>query len=125
MPPATHGSGAPGGWFNLVKILELCLHQGRCALTGTQVVGSIQPPEAFTSFEELFSAYKQVMSQMIARHVRWSNLIDDVHMQLMPQTSVSLLTGDCIQNAKDVIEGGARYNFTSPLMVGIAISWTP
>lgn len=67
----------------------------------------IQPPEAFTSFDELFSAYKQVMSQMIARHVRWSNLIDDVHMQLMPQTSVSLLTGDCIQNAKDVIEGGA------------------
>lgn len=111
---------APGGWFNLVKILELCLHQGRCALTGTQVTDPIQPPEAFTSFEELFSAYKRVMSQMIARHVRWSNLIDDVHMRLMPQTSVSLLTGDCIQNAKDVIEGGARYNFTSPLMVGIA-----
>lgn len=60
------------------------------------------------------------MAERIARHVRRSNLIDGVHMRLMPQASVSLLTGNCMENTRDVIEGSARYNFTSPLMVGIA-----
>ena len=111
---------APGGWFNLPKVLELCLHEGKCALMGIQVSKKIKPAGEFSSFEELFATYKEVMAEMIALHVRWCNIIDDVHMRSMPQTSVSLFTGDCIDKAKDVIEGGARYNFTSPLMVGIA-----
>jgi hypothetical protein len=36
---------------------------------------------------------------------------------MMPQPSVSLFIDDCIENGKDATQGGARYNFTSPLLV--------
>ncbi|MGE4485748.1 MAG: formate C-acetyltransferase/glycerol dehydratase family glycyl radical enzyme [Oscillospiraceae bacterium] len=111
---------APGGWFNLPKILELTLHEGRCAMTGKQVSFKSKRVEDIVSFDELMGIYKRHMADMIRLHVIWSNLIDDVHKRVMPQTSVSILTGDCMENGKDVVEGGARYNFTSPLMVGIA-----
>ena len=50
----------------------------------------------------------------------WSNIIDQVQAENMPQPSVSLFINDCLANGRDAVQGGARYNFTSPLMVGVA-----
>ena len=111
---------APGGWFNMPKILELCMHEGRCGISGVQIARQLPPVEFINSFDQLMELYYGVLSDMIKLHVKWSNEIDDVHKRFMPQTAVSVLIGDCIENCRDVVEGGARYNFTSPLMVGIA-----
>ena len=55
---------APGGWFNMPKILELCLHEGKCALTGVQIAKRIKPAQEITSFDELLKLYKEVMAEM-------------------------------------------------------------
>ncbi len=111
---------APGGWLNLPKILEVTLHEGKCALTGEQVSFVSKPVAEIGSFAELLATFKAHFHHVVKLHVIWSNLIDEVHARVMPQPSVSILTDDCIARGKDAVQGGARYNFTSPLMVGIA-----
>ncbi len=111
---------APGGWFNVPKVLELTLHQGRCAITGRQITHVSKPVEEIKSYDELYAIFTDHFRAAVKLHVKWSNLIDDIHAVTMPQPSVSVLTDDCIASGRDVVNGGARYNFTSPLLVGIA-----
>jgi len=111
---------APGGWLNVPKILELTLNQGRCALSGEQITWPSKPVSEIRSFEEFMTIFREHFRQAVKLHVIWSNLIDEVHTEVMPQPSVSVFIHDCIQNGKDAVQGGARYNFTSPLLVGIA-----
>ena len=111
---------APGGWLNLPKILELALNQGECALSGEQIGLRTKPAVEMQSFEELMGIVRRHFAYAVEQHVIWSNLIDQVHARVMPQPSVSMFIEDCLENGKDAVAGGARYNFTSPLMVGIA-----
>ncbi|MBW1765427.1 MAG: formate C-acetyltransferase/glycerol dehydratase family glycyl radical enzyme [Deltaproteobacteria bacterium] len=111
---------APGGWLNMPKILELTLHEGKCALSGRQISMPGKQVSRIASFEEFMDLFKRHFEQIVKLHVIWSNLIDEVHAQVMPQPSVSIFIHDCIENGKDATQGGARYNFTSPLLVGIA-----
>jgi pyruvate formate-lyase/glycerol dehydratase family glycyl radical enzyme len=111
---------APGGWLNVPKILEVTLNEGRCALSNEQISLPSRPVGEIASFEELMGLFKRHFEYAVKLHVIWSNLIDGVHAQVMPQPSVSLLIDDCLKNGRDATQGGARYNFTSPLLVGIA-----
>ena len=111
---------APGGWLNLPKLLELTLNEGRCALSNEQVSLKTKSVDRIDSFEELMSIFRQHFEYAVKLHVIWSNLIDETHARVMPQPSVSMFIQDCLENGKDATQGGARYNFTSPLMVGIA-----
>lgn len=111
---------APGGWLNLPKILELSLNQGRCALTGEQIGPETEPVEEIESFEQLMAVFRRQFEEAVRLHVEWSNIIDQVQAENMPQPSVSMFINDCLDNGRDAVQGGARYNFTSPLMVGVA-----
>jgi pyruvate formate-lyase/glycerol dehydratase family glycyl radical enzyme len=111
---------APGGWMNLPKVLEMTLHEGKCALSGVQIGPRTKPVVEIASFEELMEIFRSHFAYAVKLHVEWSNLIDLVHAQVMPQPSVSLFINDCMETGRDVTQGGAQYNFTSPLMVGIA-----
>ena len=111
---------APGGWLNLPKILELSLNQGRCALTGEQIGPEAEPVEEIESFEQLMAVFRRQFEEAVRLHVEWSNIIDQVQAENMPQPSVSMFINDCLDNGRDAVQGGARYNFTSPLMVGVA-----
>ena len=111
---------APGGWLNLPKILELALNQGRCMLSGELAGLKTKPAEEIDSFADLMSILRSQLKYAVEQHVTWSNLIDDVHAKVMPQPSVSMFIEDCMDTGRDATSGGARYNFTSPLMVGIA-----
>ena len=111
---------APGGWLNMPKILELTLNEGRCALSNEQISLETKPVDQIGSFEELMALFRQHFEHVVKLHVIWSNLIDETHARVMPQPSISMFIHDCLENGKDATQGGARYNFTSPLMVGIA-----
>lgn len=111
---------ANGGWFNYPKIIELTLNEGKCVMTGKQVSVKSKKPKDIKTFEEFMEVFKHHLEHVVKLHVTWSNLIDEVHAQLMPEPAVSIFIHDCIKKGKDVTQGGARYNFTSPLMVGIA-----
>ncbi|MEA4853707.1 MAG: glycyl radical protein [Christensenella sp.] len=119
MPRNTWGR-ANGGYFSLVKVLELALSNGVCRITGKQVGPKTGDPHEFKTFEDVLAAFEKQMKYSVQHMVTANNMIDMVHEDLAPVPFVSILVDDCIQNGKDVTSGGARYNWTGPLGIGIA-----
>ena len=109
-----------GGYFNISKIVELTLNNGVCGITGKQVSIKTGDPAGFKTFDAFIEAYKKQMKYVMEKLVKWDNIVDMVHEQLMPTPFTSMLVDDCIDKGKDVTSGGARYNWTGPLGVGIA-----
>jgi len=109
-----------GGYFNIAKYVELALNNGVCRLTGKQVGPKTGNPRKFSSFNEVIAAYTVQVEYGFNLLATWNNVIDVLHEQLNPVPIVSMFIGDCLKKGKDVTSGGARYNWTAPLGVGIA-----
>ncbi len=109
-----------GGYFNMSKIIELTLHNGMCKISNKQVSIKTGDPRNFQTFDEFLEAFKKQMYYCMEKLVTWDNIIDMVHEELSPTPLTSMLVDDCVKNGKDVTSGGARYNWTGPLGVGIA-----
>ena len=109
-----------GGYLNIAKVLELTMFNGRCGITGEQVSIKTGDPATFETFEQLMEAYQKQMDYCMEILVKWDNIIDMVHAENMPIPLHSTLVDDCIARGKDVLKGGAKYNWTGPLGVGVA-----
>lgn len=119
MPKNTWGR-ANGGFLNLTKVLELALHNGVCQISGKQVGPETGNARNFTSMEEVKEAYIKQMEYSVTQNVIENNLIDIVHEELCPVPLVSIFLDDCLKNGKDVTSGGAKYNWTAVLGIGVA-----
>ncbi len=108
------------GYFNLVKILELTLHDGEDPRTGRQLGLHTGQPAGFAGFEELLAAYQEQLRHFLEIKIRGNQLIEALYAREMPAPFLSVLIDDCIRNGKDYNAGGARYNNTFIQMVGIA-----
>lgn len=109
-----------GGYLNLSKVLELTLFNGRCGISDKQVSIETGDPAAFASFDDFVAAFTLQMNYCMEKLVQWDNIIDMVHAENMPIPLHSVLVDDCVESGMDVLKGGARYNWTGPLGVGIA-----
>jgi trans-4-hydroxy-L-proline dehydratase len=107
------------GYFNLPKVLELALNDGRDPRTGLQLGPQSGQPETFTSFEDLFEAFQTQLSYFIDIKVRGNNIIERLYAAYMPAPFLSLLIDDCIARGKDYHDGGARYNTSYIQGVGL------
>ncbi|MFN2108828.1 MAG: trans-4-hydroxy-L-proline dehydratase [Anaerolineae bacterium] len=107
------------GYFNLPKVLEITLHNGLDPRTGKQLGPQTGDPRQFTSFDELFSAFEQQLLHFVDIKVRGNQVVERMYTRFMPAPFLSLLTDDCIANGKDYHDGGARYNTTYIMGVGI------
>lgn len=109
-----------GGYFNLSKVLELTMGNGVCGISGKQVSIKTGDPTSFATFDQFVDAFTKQMNYCMEVLVKWDNIIDMVHAENMPVPLVSMMVDDCVAKGKDVLYGGARYNWTGPLGVGIA-----
>ncbi|ODA39350.1 trans-4-hydroxy-L-proline dehydratase [Desulfosporosinus sp. BG] len=107
------------GYFNLPKICELALHNGIDPRTGQQLGVKTGDPRSFTSFEELFAAFKTQLHYFMDIKVKGSNIIERLYATYMPSPFLSLLIDDCVAKAKDYNDGGARYNTNYVQGVGL------
>ena len=107
------------GYFNLPKILELALHDGKDPRTGRQLGPTTGRPGGFSSFDELMGAFRQQLHHFIEIKVRGNNVIEQLYARYMPAPFLSLLVDDCIARGLDYHDGGARYNTTYIQGVGI------
>ncbi|WP_300458167.1 trans-4-hydroxy-L-proline dehydratase [Desulfobacula sp.] len=98
------------GYFNLPKILEITLHNGWDSLTSRQIGLETGDPRRFETFEDLFDAYKKQVEYFVKIKIKGNNIIEQINAKYMPVPLLSLVTEDCIGNAKDYNQGGARYN---------------
>jgi len=107
------------GYFNLPKLFELALNDGRDPRTGAQLGPRTGDPRAFASFDELFSAFERQLLHFIDIKVRGSNVIERLYAAFMPCPFLSLLIDDCIARGVDYHDGGARYNSSYIQGVGV------
>jgi pyruvate formate-lyase/glycerol dehydratase family glycyl radical enzyme len=107
------------GYFNLVKILEITLHNGVDPRTGKQLGPQTGAAADFDTFDQLFTAFRKQVAYFVDVKVNGSNLIDRLYATLMPSPFLSLVVDDCIEKGMDYNAGGARYNTNYIQGVGI------
>lgn len=98
------------GYFNLVKVLEITLHNGVDPQTGIQAGTRSGDPASFKRFEELEDAFRKQLRYFIDIKIAGSNVIERIYSRHLPAPFLSLLIDDCIQNGTDYNAGGTRYN---------------
>ena len=107
------------GYFNLVKVLEITLNDGRDPLSGRRIGLRTGDPAGFASFSDLLSAFERQLRHFIDIKVRGSNVIDRLYARDLPVPFLSLLIDDCIARGRDYHDGGARYNTSYIQGVGL------
>lgn len=103
------GYGTPSGALNVLKALEVTLHDGTDPVTGLQLglhTGSLQD---FNSFDELFEALKNQLTYFIEILADHEELEYAVSGQTAPYLYLSMLYDDCLERGKGIFAGGIRY----------------
>jgi formate C-acetyltransferase len=108
------------GYLNLPKVLEVTLNNGVDARTGKKVGVGTGDPRTFSTYEQLFAAFRQQLHYFVDVKVRGNNVIERLYADYMPAPFLSLLVDDCVRNGKDYNNGGPRYNSTYIMGVGPA-----
>jgi formate C-acetyltransferase len=107
------------GYFNMPKVLEITLHNGVDPRTGQRIGLETGDPIQFETYDELFAAFRKQIHHFIDIKVRGNNVIERLYAQYMPSPFLSLLIDDCIATGRDYHDGGARYNTTYIMGVGL------
>lgn len=107
------------GYFNLVKVLEITLHNGVDPMTGLDIGLRTGEPDTFQTYPALFAAWRRQLRHFLEIKVRGNQLIERMFAQLMPAPFLSVLTDDCVQRGLDYNAGGARYNNSYVQFVGL------
>ena len=107
------------GYFNLVKVLEITLHNGTDPRTGKQIGIRTGDAGSYSSFEDLKNAFSRQLQHFIDIKIAGNNVIERIFALHMPVPFLSLLIDDCIREGKDYNAGGARYNTSYVQGVGL------
>jgi len=98
------------GYFNIPKVLEITLFNGRDPLTGKQIGLKTGDFENFETFDEFMEAFKKQLKYFIDIKIEGNLIIERIYAKQMPAPFLSILIDDCIKKGKDYYNGGARYN---------------
>ena len=107
------------GYFNLAKVLEVTLNNGLDHRTGNKIGLQTGDPACFESFEDLFGAFRKQLKHFVDIKVKGNNIIERLYADHMPAPFLSTLIDDCVKRGKDYNDGGARYNSSYIMGVGI------
>jgi formate C-acetyltransferase len=107
------------GYFNLVKVLELTLHNGRDPRSGEQVGPETGHAHTLDTFEALRNAFSKQLEYFTALKMEGNNRIERLFAEHLPVPFLSLLIDDCLINGTDYNAGGARYNTSYIQGVGL------
>ncbi|MFQ5722358.1 MAG: glycyl radical protein, partial [Candidatus Aminicenantales bacterium] len=107
------------GYFNLTKVLEITLNNGLDPRTGKEIGLKTGNPEKFSTFSELFGAFERQLYHFLDIKIRGNNIIERLYAEYLPAPYLSILIDDCIAKGKDYHDGGARYNTSYIMGVGL------
>lgn len=107
------------GYLNIPKVFQLTLFNGYDEYSGKQIGLPLGYAKDFKTYDELWAAFKKQLEHIVNIKIRGNNVIEQLYAQEMPAPCLSVVTNDCISNAKDYNAGGARYNTNYIQGVGI------
>jgi pyruvate formate-lyase/glycerol dehydratase family glycyl radical enzyme len=106
--------------INLAKGVELALNDGVDPLSGERVGLRTGDPRTFTDFEQLFAAFTAQMDFLLARFVEYTRAHERQWPRVHPSPLIAGTISGCLEQGKDVGEGGAIYNSVGCVGVGLA-----
>lgn len=92
--------------FNLLRIMELSMYKLK--------------DEVNLTYDQLMHDIEASISYYVELVAKGSDIVDLGHRHYAPTPFLSVLIKDCLDNGKDVTEGGARYNFSGLQGIGEA-----
>lgn len=107
------------GYLNLVKILEITLHNGTDPRTGKRIGIETGDPTRFHTFDELFQAFERQLGHFVDIKIKGNIIIERLYAEYLPAPFMSLMVDDCIAHGRDYNDGGARYNSSYLQGVGL------
>ena len=106
--------------LNLAKPVELTQYRGRDLETGRQVGPRTPDPRKMRTWEEFEAAFRRQLSFCLRHLVALNNQADSIRARFEPTPYLSVLVGGCIEQGRDVTQGGARFNYIT--VEGIALA---
>jgi len=105
------------GWsdaamFNMVKVLELTLDNGKCMITGEQTGLPAGCLTDFRTYSDLEKAFRNQTDHFIERMIKACEVVEECHQEHLPSPFLSSVVNNCLQGGKDVTTGGALYNYS-------------
>jgi formate C-acetyltransferase len=97
---------------NLPLMLELALNNGVSRLTGEQIGPQTGDPRKFTSYDEVWNAYKKQVEDLSPIVCLFRNVDKQLFAEFTPHPFQSSLYHGCIEKGLDITNGG-----TAPYMV--------
>jgi len=111
--------GTPNTNINMLKALELALHDGYDPVFNVQASIKTGEPDSFKTFEELFEAvgkHTAVWVELLAGFKKMNYAAAEKEASFL---LISLLMDDCIQKGKALLSGGVRYKNAACEVYGI------
>lgn len=113
------------GWsdaamFNMVKVLELTLNDGKCMLTGKQLGPRTGYLTDYKDYQELEEAFKTQIDYFIEQMVKACEEVEKLHAEILPSPFLTSIINDCLEEGVDVTAGGAHYNFSGIQAIQVA-----
>ncbi len=107
------------GYMNWPKVLELVWNNGVDPASGKQIGPQSGDPLEFKTFDEFFGAYQTQLKYFVDLKIAGNNYIERLYATTMPAPFMSVVMNDCVDQATDYHNGGARYNPTYIQGVGL------
>jgi pyruvate-formate lyase len=101
--------GTPSGVLNLLKALEVTLHDGADRLTGRAIGLALGRLADFATFDELWAAYARQVEHFVRLMAEQQALEYAVAGEQMACLYHSMLYDDCLERGRAIFDGGIRY----------------
>jgi len=113
------------GWsdaamFNLVKVLELTLNNGKCMITNRQLGLETGYLFDFIEFGDFDKAFKKQIDHFILKMTEACEVVEKFHQAYLPSPFLSSVVNDCLAKGLDVTAGGAKYNYSGIQAIQVA-----
>ncbi|TET05724.1 MAG: hypothetical protein E3J90_00085 [Promethearchaeota archaeon] len=107
-------------FINLPGVLELILNNGFSNFSKN--IDGLQTgnPREFTTYDLFYDAFKRQLKFNIEKSVKIAEVGDKVVMNYFQHPIVSATLDGCLENGKDYVCGGAKYNYSSITAYGFA-----
>ncbi len=103
------GAATPNTGVTLAQALDVVLHRGYDSFTNTLQAENMKDVSEYETFEDLFSAYSEMMRVPCEEMAYHEQLNYQVAGEESEYLYLSLLTHDCMEKGKGIFSGGCRY----------------
>ena len=108
------------GWFNVVKPIELALHDGVNPLNGRQVGPRTGDPRTFATMDDFIRAARAQLDHAARMNAAVCSAIEYSFARYYPCVFHNLMHPGPRERGVDVEAGGCHYNWSGSLGVGLA-----